>query len=163
MEQVFNVRGLLFAWKVVWLKLANRTHGYGLHYSQVTYMQDIHVLQYSFPWSHVHMYVLLAIFPQGVCCLCAVNLVFVYMCVCTCMYIGLKNRASTCCLRCERLRSSGQFTCGRCGHMYWTKPVVDIIEDDGEGEIMQTTGQSKKRKQIAECIWNFPEEPGMCM
>ena len=73
------------------------------------------------------------------------------------VYTGLRNRAATVCLRCDRLRNSGRFTCGRCGDMYWTKPVVG-----GASETTDTpTSISKKKKAGLEPNWsNVPSEPG---
>ena len=73
--------------------------------------------------------------------------------------LGLRNRASTVCLRCDRLRNNGQFTCGRCGDVYWTKPVVSASGSDAE--TAGTTSQhSKKRKAALDPNWNIPTEPG---
>ena len=73
------------------------------------------------------------------------------------------------CLRCDRLRNSGQFTCGRCGDMYWTKPIVTMGTSAGPSEHnngdtghgTQSGGHSKKRKTGLEPNWNIPEEPGL--
>jgi vacuolar-type H+-ATPase subunit H len=74
---------------------------------------------------------------------------------------GLKNRAARVCLRCHRLRNSGQFSCGRCGDMYWVKPIVggasggDVTDTPTSG----SQGQSKKKKAGLEPNWNIPSEP----
>ena len=76
-----------------------------------------------------------------------------------CNVSGLKNRAATVCLRCDRLRNSGQFTCGRCGDIYWTKPMVGVASEPTD----TPTPHPKKRKMGPglEPNWNdVPSEPG---
>ena len=72
------------------------------------------------------------------------------------LLLGLKYRAQISCLHCERLRNNGKFVCGRCGDIYWTKPVVPAPGDETEG-----THQHEKKKAISEPNWNVPPEHGI--
>ena len=67
------------------------------------------------------------------------------------------------CLRCDRLRNSGQFTCGRCGDMYWIKPIVGTPahgSSDQNDAAGTSHSHSKKKKAALEPNWNIPSEPG---
>ena len=77
------------------------------------------------------------------------------------VHVGLKYRAPISCLRCERLRNNGKFVCGRCGDMYWTKPIVPAPGEEADGH--QHPGHGKKKKGISEPNWNIPSEQGSCL
>ena len=81
------------------------------------------------------------------------------MCIYMYVHVGLKYRAPISCLRCERLRNNGKFVCGRCGDMYWTKPVVPAPGEEADGG-HQHPGHGKKKKGISEPNWNVPSEQG---